>query len=74
VKEYRDALRVSAEHLVTAGLVAPHLDADGVADRLWFCFGLAAWRALVVDCGWSYADAQRWLSHHCYIMLSETSS
>jgi AcrR family transcriptional regulator len=73
VQEYRHALRVAAEHLVAAGLVAPDLDSDGVADRLWFCFGLAAWRALVIDCGWSYAESERWLGHHCYIMLSDSS-
>jgi AcrR family transcriptional regulator len=74
VQKYRDALRVHAEHLVAVGFVAPHLDVDGVADRLWFCFGLAGWRALVGDCGWSYEDAERWLSRHCHLMLSNPTS
>jgi AcrR family transcriptional regulator len=74
VQEYRDALRNDAEHLVAIGAVAPDLDVAGVADRLWFCFGLASWRTLVLDCGWSHADAQRWLAHHCYLMLSGSSS
>lgn len=70
VKEYRDALRVAAAHLVAAGLVAPHLDVDGTADRLWFCFGLGAWRTLTVDCGWDYDDAERSLQRQAVTMLT----
>ncbi|WP_328610392.1 TetR/AcrR family transcriptional regulator [Amycolatopsis sp. NBC_00345] len=71
VKEYRDALRDAAAHLVTAGFVAPHLDVDGTSDRLWFCFGLGAWRTLTVDCDWSYDDAERSLRRQAVTMLTD---
>jgi hypothetical protein len=74
VTQYRQALREVAEHLAAVGVVAPHLDVDGVADRLWFCFGLTAWRSLVVDCGWSYDDAERLLARQALSMLEEPRS
>ncbi|XVQ07275.1 TetR/AcrR family transcriptional regulator [Spirillospora sp. CA-255316] len=71
ITQYRQALREVAQHLVTTGAVAPHLDVDGVADRLWFCFGLSAWRSLVVDCGWSYDAAERLLARQAVSMLED---
>lgn len=71
IAEYRGALREDAACMVTAGLV-PHLDVDGVADRLWFCFGLSAWRTLTVECEWSYAAAERSLRRQALAMLTET--
>lgn len=71
VAEYRGGLRAAAEHLVEAGLVATNLDADAVTDRLWFCFGLGAWRSLIDECGWTYDDAERWLSRQAQRALTE---
>ena len=71
VQECRDALREAAAHLVAAGFVAPHLEVDGTADRLWFCFGLRAWRTLTVDCGWGYDDAERSLQRQAVTMLTD---
>jgi hypothetical protein len=51
------------------GAAAPALDIDSVADRLWFCFGPAAWRSLVVDCGWSYDAAERLLAGQAVALL-----
>ncbi|MBR8740123.1 TetR/AcrR family transcriptional regulator [Nocardiopsis sp. MG754419] len=69
LQEYRGALRGAAEHLVDIGGVAPHLDVDGVTDRLWFCFGLSAWRTLIDECGWTYDEAERWLGDQAVAML-----
>ncbi|MFC1230202.1 TetR/AcrR family transcriptional regulator [Streptomyces sp. Sce081] len=71
VTQYRQALREAAEHLVSIGVVAPHLDVNGAADRLWLCFGLSAWRSLVVDCGWSYDAAEHLLSRQALNMLED---
>lgn len=69
--EYRQALRDSAQHLVDLGAVAPHLDVDGVSDRLWVCFGLSSWRVLVIDCGWSYDDAEHLLTRQALSLLQD---
>ncbi|MFF4524500.1 TetR family transcriptional regulator [Streptomyces bluensis] len=71
VTQYRQALREVAQHLVATGVVAPPLDVDGTADRLWLCFGLSAWRSLVVDCGWSYDDAERLLARQAVNLLED---
>ncbi|MGQ5608256.1 TetR/AcrR family transcriptional regulator [Streptomyces sp. EKS3.2] len=71
VAQYRQALRDIAQDLVALGVVAPRLDMDGAADRLWFCFGLSAWRSLVVDCGWSYDDAESLLARQAVSMLED---
>jgi AcrR family transcriptional regulator len=71
VGQYRQALREAAQHLVGIGVVAPHLDTDGTADRLWLCFGLSAWRSLVVDCGWSYDAAEQLLARQAVCMLED---
>ncbi|WP_128376634.1 hypothetical protein [Streptomyces cavernae] len=71
IAQYRQALRGAAQHLVAIGAVAPHLDIDAVADRLWLCFGLRAWRALVVDCHWSYDAAERLLIRQAITLLED---
>jgi AcrR family transcriptional regulator len=71
ITQYRQALREVAQHLVDIGAVAPHLDVEGVSDRLWHCFGLAAWRSLVVDCGWSYDAAESLLARQAISMLQD---
>lgn len=68
---YRDTLRDIAEHLGGRGLLAPGLDVERAADRLWFCFGLTAWRTLVRDCGWTYDEAEQWLCRQAVAMLGD---
>ncbi|OLT21587.1 hypothetical protein BJF78_08220 [Pseudonocardia sp. CNS-139] len=68
---YRATLHAVARHLADGGQLAPGLTVGRAADRLWFCFGLAAWRTLVVDCGWSYDEAEDWLCRQAVRMLGE---
>lgn len=68
---YRQALRTAAQLIVGKGFVAQGFEVGDVADRLWFCFGLNAWRTLIVDCGWSYDDAERTLARQAMCMLTE---
>ncbi|GAA1713458.1 TetR/AcrR family transcriptional regulator [Kribbella yunnanensis] len=70
---YRAGLHGAAEDLVVRGLAAPHLDVEAVTDRLWFCFGLGAWRALVEDCRWSYEDAERLLTRQAIAALTDVA-
>jgi AcrR family transcriptional regulator len=70
---YRETLRRIAEHLHGHGLLAPGLDVGAAADRLWFCFGLTAWRTLVKDCGWPYDEAERWLCEQAVGMLGDSA-
>ncbi|SDG48521.1 transcriptional regulator, TetR family [Lentzea fradiae] len=65
---YREALRETALHLRDKGLLTT--DVDRATDVLWFCFGFAAWRTLVKECGWSWDDAERWLARQAVAMLS----
>jgi AcrR family transcriptional regulator len=62
VSGYRAGLRASGEVLLERGFLDPRYDLEGVTDRLWFCFGLGAWRTLVVECGWTYDEAERTLA------------
>jgi AcrR family transcriptional regulator len=55
---YREALSDIAAHLDALGGLRDGMSAERCADVLWFCFGLGAWRTLVVECGWSWEDAQ----------------
>lgn len=59
---YRGALRDVAEHLGDLGALKPGMTLDRCADLLWFCFGLAAWRALVDDCHWTWEQAETHLA------------
>ncbi|GAA3535317.1 hypothetical protein GCM10022419_013610 [Nonomuraea rosea] len=68
----RQALRDAAELIVGKGFIAPHFHVENVADRLWFCFGLNAWRTLIVDCQWACDDAERTLNHQATSMLTES--
>ncbi|MEV0615072.1 helix-turn-helix domain-containing protein [Nonomuraea sp. NPDC050404] len=62
VSGYRAGLRASGEVMLGKGFLDPRYDLDGVTDRLWFCFGLSAWRTLIVECGWTYDEAERTLA------------
>lgn len=73
ISAYRGALREAAVELVAKGVVGKRLDVEAVSDRLWFCFGIAAWRTLVVDCGWGYDQAEHWLSRQAVGMLEDST-
>ncbi|MBN6038314.1 TetR/AcrR family transcriptional regulator [Amycolatopsis sp. 195334CR] len=68
---YRETLRTTAAQIVEKGFLAPRFEVDDVADRLWFCFGLNAWRTLVVECAWPYDEAERTLARQALCMLTE---
>ncbi|WP_083886524.1 TetR/AcrR family transcriptional regulator [Actinoalloteichus spitiensis] len=70
---YRGALEEAARQIVGKGF-APRFDVPGVRDRLWFCFGMNAWRTLTVDCEWSYDDAERTLRRQAISILTEPPS
>jgi AcrR family transcriptional regulator len=71
---YRGALREAATVLVAKGLVSERLDVEEVSDRLWFCFGIAAWRTLLKDCGWNHGRAESWLGAQAVAALSGPGS
>ncbi|MFJ9027503.1 TetR/AcrR family transcriptional regulator [Streptomyces sp. NPDC102274] len=59
---YTSALREIASHLKGLGALRAGMTVERCADVLWFCFGLAAWRTLVDDCGWTWDEAERELA------------
>ncbi|MFH8533988.1 TetR/AcrR family transcriptional regulator [Streptomyces tendae] len=69
--QYRQALRKVARHLHSVGAVAPHIDVKGTTDRLWLSLGPAAWRSLVVQCGWSYDSAEHLLTRQAVSLLQD---
>jgi AcrR family transcriptional regulator len=71
---YRAVLRDTAVHLEEIGALADGVDVDRAADILWFCFGTQAWRTLVKDCGWTWADAEQWLAAQAATMLGGAQS
>ncbi|MET8893897.1 hypothetical protein [Streptomyces albogriseolus] len=58
--EYRGALRDIAAHLDTLTARRAALE-EGTADLLWFWFGPSGRRTLVVENGWSWERAERFL-------------
>ncbi|MEU0288172.1 TetR/AcrR family transcriptional regulator [Streptomyces sp. NPDC006147] len=58
--EYRRALGAVARHLDTL-TPRPPTSAEETADLLWFWFGPSGWRTLVVENGWSWERAERFL-------------
>ena len=71
-ESYRGALSEAAAVLVAKGLVSERLGVEEVSDRLWFCFGIAAWRTLLKDCGWDYGRAESWLGAQAVAALGES--
>ncbi|MBT3165808.1 TetR/AcrR family transcriptional regulator [Streptomyces sp. Vc74B-19] len=58
--EYRRALGDVARHLDTL-TPRPSTPVEETADLLWFWFGPSGWRTLVVENGWSWERAERFL-------------
>ncbi|WP_329128912.1 TetR/AcrR family transcriptional regulator [Streptomyces sp. NBC_01476] len=67
---YRHSLNVIADHLqtLTPGPLSPAPQKTG--DLLWLWFGPAAWRTLVMDCGWSWDYAEATLAHTALAALT----
>ncbi len=59
--EYRKALRDVAAHL-DALTARPAASGEETVHLLWFWFGPSGWRTLVVENGWSWERAERFLS------------
>ncbi|MFJ4633366.1 TetR family transcriptional regulator [Streptomyces sp. NPDC088847] len=57
---YRETLAASARHLHSLDPALPGTT-KGTADLLWYWFGPASWRTLVVENGWSWRRAEKFL-------------
>lgn len=68
-RRYRDALATVAAHLREIGGTRPHMTVDQATDILWFYFGYSGYFTLVDDNGWSYDQAESWLTHQATIAL-----
>jgi AcrR family transcriptional regulator len=60
---YREGLTQAATHLDRIGALSEGLSITRAADLLWLYFGWGAWRALVVESGWAWDDAEDFLYH-----------
>ncbi|HIY66711.1 MAG TPA: TetR family transcriptional regulator [Candidatus Agrococcus pullicola] len=60
--EYRTALHDAAKQLLQAQHVSADAGLESLADLLWFYFGLGSWRALTIECQWTYDRAETWLA------------
>jgi AcrR family transcriptional regulator len=69
-KEYRASLQEAAAHFAAIGALGAGLTVDRAADMLWFCFGLGAWRCLIKESGWSWDQAEDWLTRQAERMLA----
>jgi AcrR family transcriptional regulator len=61
VRYYRDTLATLARRLEDLGAVQPP-DLNRAADVFWYLFGWMSWRILVTDLGWSWDEAEQWLT------------
>lgn len=57
---YREAITSAARHLHTLP-PPPSCAPEETADLLWFWFGPSGWRTLIVENGWSWDRAERFL-------------
>jgi AcrR family transcriptional regulator len=61
VRYYRDTLATLARRLEDLGAVEPP-DLNRAADVFWYLFGWTSWRTLITDLGWSWDEAEQWLT------------
>lgn len=59
---FRTALRVAAEQLSALDSLRRDAGVDRAADVMWYFFGLESWTRLVDDCGWSWSEAEDFLT------------
>jgi AcrR family transcriptional regulator len=61
LRRHRDTLTTIAQRLQELGALAPS-DQDRAADIFWYLFGLTSWRTLTADLGWTFDQAEHWLT------------
>lgn len=61
ISRYRGFHVFVAQRLVDLGALRDGISAADGTDILWFYLGLQGFFTLVVDNGWSYARAEKWL-------------
>jgi AcrR family transcriptional regulator len=61
MRTYRDTLDTLAQRLVDLGALEP-ADRRRAGDVFWYLFGWASWRTLIIDLGWSWDEAEKWLA------------
>jgi len=59
---YRDAVAALARRLDEVGGLHPDCTVEQAADVLWFYFGYAGFFTLVDDSGWTFDQAEHWLT------------
>ena len=58
---YRDTLNALAQRLEDLGALDP-ADRHRAGDVFWYLFGWTSWRTLIIDLGWSWDEAEKWLA------------
>jgi AcrR family transcriptional regulator len=58
---YRDTLNALAQRLEDLGALES-ADRRRAADAFWYLFGWTSWRTLIIDLGWSWDEAEKWLA------------
>jgi hypothetical protein len=61
MRVYRDTLNALAQRLEDLGALEPD-DRRRAADVFWYLFGWTSWRTLIIDLGWSWDEAEKWLA------------
>jgi AcrR family transcriptional regulator len=61
IRVYRDTLNALAQRLEDLGALDP-ADQRRAGDVFWYLFGWTSWRTLIIDLGWSWDEAEKWLA------------
>src|SRR4029077_6506187 len=61
MRTYRDTLDTLAQRLGDLVRLEP-ADRRRAGDVFWYLFGWASWRTLIIDLGWSWDEAEKWLA------------
>lgn len=67
-RAYKEALVATADHLHQL-TPRPALSEQETAHALWYWFGPASWRTLVIDNGWSWSMAEAFLCRTAHMTL-----
>ncbi|WP_084964245.1 TetR/AcrR family transcriptional regulator [Thermoactinospora rubra] len=68
---YVETLAHTADRLHELGALKRGLPVERATDILWFLFGHRSWQLLVTERGWSWDDAERWLTEQALAALLE---